>query len=184
MLGTKAENTPDLPSEVRRAPNGDDEATATAVDTDTALALLPADSPAIQGNSSTNGLSVKNSVVDESAMSILDLRELPSASFRIVGSSYWVTEAGRYRHGGNSYLLVREPDNESDVNAVAVYGKGRKVGYLSQAKASAIAPILDGLPFDAFCVGGQPPDDKSIRMWVDVPAIPKLTAFAKSVADR
>lgn len=126
-------------------------------------------------------MSVRKCVLDEAALSVLDLRELPSAKFRIVGSSYWVTETGRYRHGGKSYLLVREPQNDSDTNAVAVYGKGRKVGYLSQAKASALVPILDGLSYDAFRVGGEPPNGDSMRMWVEVPAVPKLRAFAESV---
>lgn len=78
--------------------------------------------------------------------------------------------------------MVREPKNEWDANAVAVYGKGRKVGHLTEAKATAFAPILDELPFDAYWVGGAPPADNSIRMWVDLPAIPKLRTFVKSVA--
>ncbi|MHC6592915.1 HIRAN domain-containing protein [Arthrobacter sp. C152] len=91
---------------------------------------------------------VKKVILDEAAVSILDLRELPSSRFRIVGSAYWVTDSGRYKHGGTEYLLVREPKNKWDANAVAVYGKGRKIG-----------PI-----------------------WVDLPAIPKFRAFAKTIA--
>lgn len=124
---------------------------------------------------------VKRVVLAEAGLSVLDLRELPSNRFRIVGSSYWVTDTGRHKHGSNEYLLVREPRNQWDVNAVAVYGKGRKVGYLTTAKAAALAPIFDGLPYDAFRVGGAPPSGNSITMWVDIPALPKLRKFAGTV---
>jgi hypothetical protein len=123
---------------------------------------------------------VKKVVLDEAGLSILDLRELPLSRFRIVGSAFWVTDSGRYKHGGSDYLLVREPKNKWDANAVAVYGKGREVGHLTEAKAAAFAPILDEPAFDAYRVGGAPADN-SIRMWVDVPAIPNLRAFAKSL---
>ncbi|MEV4988451.1 HIRAN domain-containing protein [Pseudarthrobacter sp. LMD1-1-1.1] len=120
-------------------------------------------------------------MLDEAAMSILDLRELPSSRFRIVGSAYWVTDAGRYKHSGTEYLLVREPKNKWDVNAVAVYGMGRKIGHLTEAKAASLAPIFDELGFGAYRVGGAAPAPNSIRMWVDLPTMPKLRAFAKSV---
>lgn len=38
---------------------------------------------------------VKKVVLDEAALSILDLRELPSSRLRIVGSGFWVTDFGR-----------------------------------------------------------------------------------------
>lgn len=124
---------------------------------------------------------VKKVMLDEAGVSILDLRELPSSRFRIVGSAYWVTDSGRYKHGGNEYLLVREPKNKWDAHALAVYGKGRKVGYLTEARAAALAPIMDKLPFDAYRVGGAPPASNSITMWVDIPALPKFRAFAETV---
>jgi hypothetical protein len=125
---------------------------------------------------------IKKVMIDEGAMSILDLRELPSSRFRIVGSAHWVTDSGRYKQGGNDYLLVREPRNRWDANAVAVYGKGRKVGHLTEAKAAALAPIFDELGFGAYRVGGTAPAPNSIRMWVDLPALPKLRTFAKTVS--
>jgi hypothetical protein len=125
---------------------------------------------------------VKKVVLSETGLSVLDLRELPSNRFRIVGSAYWVTDTGRYKHGGNEYSLVREPKNRWDANAVAVYGKGRKVGYLTKAKAAALAPIFDALPYDAFRVGGTPPSGNSITMWVDIPALPKLRKFTSAIA--
>ena len=125
---------------------------------------------------------VKRVVLSETGLSVLDLRELPSNRFRIVGSAYWVTDTGRYKHGGNEYSLVREPKNRWDANAVAVYGKGRKVGYLTKAKAAALAPIFDALPYGAFRVGGAPPSGNSITMWVDIPALPKLRKFTSAIA--
>lgn len=125
---------------------------------------------------------IKKVTIDDAVLSVLDLRELQSNRFRIVGSAYWVTDSGRYKHGGHDYLLVREPKNKWDPNAVAVYGKGRKVGHLSEAKAAALAPIFDTLPFDAYRVGGAPPTSNSIVMWVDLPTLPKLREFLKLVA--
>lgn len=152
------------------------DATASAPETDNR-------SPLQEGKTETRATGVKRVVLNEATLSILDLRGLPSSRFRIVGSGYWVTDSGRYKHGGSDYLLVREPKNKWDANAVAVYGKGRKVGYLSEAKAAALAPIFDALPHDAYRVGGAPPADNSIRMWVDIPAVPKLRAFIKGLPE-
>jgi hypothetical protein len=63
-------------------------------------------------------------------------------------------------------LLVREPDNPADANAVAVQADGvGAVGYLSRDNAIAYAPVFDALArhgFDAglcpaFLVGGSRP---------------------------
>jgi hypothetical protein len=107
----------------------------------------------------------------------IDLRELPSSRFRIVGTAHWVTDAERARHSGQEYQLVREPENEYDASAVAVYGRGRKVGYLSAAKAAGVAPELDRLGEAAFIVSGDSVSEQSIRMWVDIPRLPGLRAF-------
>ncbi|TFC34998.1 HIRAN domain-containing protein [Cryobacterium sp. TMT2-14] len=123
---------------------------------------------------------VKKVVLDEDSIVVLDLRSVPSTRMRIVGSSFWVTDTGRAAHGGTEYLLKREPRSKVDPNAVAVYGKGRKVGYVSSVKAASIAPILDGLSFDAFRVGGTSVLGGSIRLWVDVPSVPALRAFVKA----
>ena len=91
---------------------------------------------------------VKAETVEPMSLTVLDLRELPSIRMRIKGSSNWVTDKERGNFGGTEYLLVREPKNRHDESAIAVYGKGRKVGYVSAAKAAALAPLLDPLPFD------------------------------------
>lgn len=109
----------------------------------------------------------------------VDLRELPSSRFRIVGTAHWVSDAERSRYGGQTYELVREPDNEHDANAVAVYGRGRKVGYLSAAKAAGLAAELDRIGVAAFIVSGDATSEQSHRLWVDLPRLPGLRAFRK-----
>lgn len=123
---------------------------------------------------------IKVESVEPTSLTILDLRELPSIRLRIKGSSNWVTDEERGKFGGIEYLLVREPKNRHDENAIAVHGKGRKVGYVSAAKAAVLAPLLDPLPFDAFKVGGTSVTENSIRLWVDIPKVVELRKFLKS----
>ncbi|QKS12732.1 hypothetical protein HUN58_02345 [Curtobacterium sp. Csp1] len=110
----------------------------------------------------------------------IDMRALPSSRYRIVGSAYWVTDSERTRYGGTEYALVREPANEHDENAVAVYGRGRKVGHLSAAKAAALAAELDRLGPAAFIVSGDTVSERSIRLWVDIPRVAAVRAFRAS----
>ena len=109
----------------------------------------------------------------------MDLSPIESSRLRIVGGAYWVTHAERNKFGGTTYLLVREPSNEHDPNAVAVYGRGRKVGHLSRAKAKALAPLLDQLEADAFGVTGEGTSRNSMRMWVDLPRVEPLRRFTR-----
>jgi hypothetical protein len=111
---------------------------------------------------------------------VADLRDLPSARYRIKGSAFVVTDANRERFGGTEYQLRREPKNRHDAHAIAIYGQGHKVGYISAAKAASIAPLLDELPEDAFTVGGAGVVGNSIRLWVDVPSLPALRRFVKA----
>lgn len=117
--------------------------------------------------------------IDEARLKVLDLREVPFGRHRIVGSANYVTDAERPRYGGTTYLLVREPENPHDANAVAVYGRGRKVGHLSAAKAAGLAPILDGLGFDAYRISGTAMVGNSIRLWADIPSVTAMRDFAK-----
>ena len=107
---------------------------------------------------------------------VADLASLESVRTRIKGSAYWVTDKDRRRYGGSEYLLIREPENEADASAVAVYGKGRKVGHLSAARAASLAPLLDRLDADAFRVTGAGTSPNSIVLWVDVPKVGALRA--------
>lgn len=110
----------------------------------------------------------------------IDLRSLPAARFRIVGTAYWLRNSERARYGGQRYVLVREPENEHDANAVAVFGKGRKVGHLSAAKAAAVASELDRLGAAGFVVSGASVSPQSSRLWVDIPRLPALRSFRPS----
>jgi hypothetical protein len=114
--------------------------------------------------------------IDETLPTI-DLRALASQRLRIVGVANYLSERDRGVFGGDEYQLVREPENPHDGNAVAVYGRGRKVGYLSAAKAASLAPHLDRLGEAAFTVGGTSVTETSTRLWVDLPRVPELRAF-------
>jgi hypothetical protein len=62
--------------------------------------------------------------------------------------------------------LVRDRRNSADPNAVAVVrDDSRKVGYLSEAQARTLAPLLNGLEsLQVSCrVDGS-------RLWLDLPA--------------
>lgn len=121
---------------------------------------------------------IKKCTIHEGELQVLDLTPLPSVRTRIKGTAYWVTDEQRRRHGGAEYLLVREPRNEHDASAVAVYGRGRKVGHLSAAKAASVAPILDKMGADGYRVTGAGTSVNSITLWVDVPRLDALRKFA------
>lgn len=46
-------------------------------------------------------------------------------------------------HAGMPLKLVREPSNQYDKNAVAVWCNGKKIGHLSRDLAADIAPLMD-----------------------------------------
>lgn len=117
--------------------------------------------------------------VKPAALRVVDLSGLDSVRTRIKGSGYWVTDAERRRFGGREYLLVCEPDNEADPHAVAVYGKGRKVGHLSAARAASLTPLLDQLGGEAYRVTGTGVTANSTVLWVDVPKVDALRKFVR-----
>lgn len=113
-------------------------------------------------------------------LSVVDFTSLPSVRTRIVGSAHWVSDKERRRYGGSEYLLVREPGNEHDAQAIAVYGLGRKVGHLSAAKAASLASILDRLSADAYRVTGAGADARSVQLWVDLPRVDAIRKFTST----
>lgn len=115
---------------------------------------------------------------------IVDLTRLESTRTRIKGSSHVISDSGRARSGGSEYLLMREPGNPHDANAVAVYGGGRKVGYLSAARAASTAPLLDQIGADAFRVTGTGVSRNSVMLWVDAPKIAELRKMAQEIQPR
>jgi hypothetical protein len=123
---------------------------------------------------------VKVRKVDPDTLRVLDLRGLESVRMRIKGPAYWLRDPERKKFGGREYLLIREPDNETDGAAVAVYGiAGRKVGHISASRSASLAPVLDGMDADAFRVTGAGVTANSSQLWIDVPKMDALRRFAR-----
>ncbi|MFD2024079.1 HIRAN domain-containing protein [Promicromonospora aerolata] len=124
---------------------------------------------------------VKVRTVKPAGLRILDLTGLESVRMRIKGPAYWLRDPERKKFGGREYLLIREPDNETDGAAVAVYGvAGRKVGHISASRSASLAPVLDGMNADAFRVTGAGVTANSSQLWVDVPKMDALRRFART----
>ncbi|MCF4121730.1 HIRAN domain-containing protein [Antribacter sp. KLBMP9083] len=118
---------------------------------------------------------VKVVTVDTTSLRILDLTDLESTRTRIKGPARWLRDGERKEFGGREYLLIREPDNEADASAVAVFStKGRKVGHLSASRAASLSPILDAVDAGAFRVTGTGTTPNSTQLWVDVPKMDPL----------
>lgn len=113
-------------------------------------------------------------IIDTESLRVLDLTEIESVRMRVKGVAYYVTDAERKTFGALEYLLVREPENEHDANAIAVYGHARKVGHVAASRAAMIAPLLDRLTADAFKVTGTPTQPHSSSLWIDVPKVTGL----------
>lgn len=109
-----------------------------------------------------------------------DLRSLDSTRMRIKGIGNYVGWNERRAVGGTEYVLVREPDNSHDPCAVLVLSNGRKVGYVSAARAKILAPLFDTIASAGYVVGGTGPSDESVQLWVDIPKADVLRAFVKS----
>jgi hypothetical protein len=139
------------------------------------LAEMDAKSKALRSGQSAPKITVAEL---DPALPLADLRTVESSRFRIVGTAAYLTDDERAVFGGTEYVLVHETDNEHDANAVAVYGRGRKVGYLSAAKAAGIAPQLDRLGAGGYTVGGAGTSEASIRLWVDIPKAAALRAHS------
>ncbi|UAJ78364.1 hypothetical protein IT072_13965 [Leifsonia sp. ZF2019] len=123
---------------------------------------------------------VKVETVDYSQLRVRDLTHLPAKRLRIRGSYAYLTSNSREMYGATEYLLIREPRNRHDASAIAIYGRQRKVGYVSAAKAASMAPLLDEFTdCDGFVVKGASTSDTSIRLWVDLPSLPELRAYVK-----
>lgn len=126
-------------------------------------------------------LVVRTRSVKPDELRVVDLSALESVRMRIKGSAFTVSDAERRRQSGPSYLLIREPDNEVDAFAVAVYGmRGRRVGYLSASRAAMVSPLLAQLDADAFKVSGAGTTKTSIVISVDVPKADALRRFVRA----
>jgi len=182
LLGQRTQSTPESDAESRsytvKLPGGVIE-TRTVEDDgrtfDQWVADMEAKTPA-----PSSRIRVKSQTVDLESLTQCDLRQLPNVRTRIKGSAYVISDSNRAKFGGTEYLLVREPSNKADTSAVAIYGNGHKVGYLSAAKAATFAPLLDSMSEEAFVVGGTSIAEHSIKLWVDLPTLPSIRGFVAS----
>lgn len=78
----------------------------------------------------------------------VDLRDDADRVFRVVAFSHWVDDDTMGRYAADYFFLHREPENEYDANAVAVYGGDRKFCYLEAAAAAEYAPLFDQVGSD------------------------------------
>lgn len=106
----------------------------------------------------------------------LDLRRLPTTTCRVRGMKYYLGEKPRDEYKSRGYLLVREPANEHDKDAIAVYERGMKVGFVAASRAGSTAALLDQLQAPAYRVEGRP--DGHGRVLIEMPTVPALRELA------
>jgi hypothetical protein len=124
---------------------------------------------------------VRPSRVNVDGLNIIDLTELEPTRLRIRGTANYILDSHRSKLIATQWLLIREPKNVHDTNAVAVHAlDGRKVGFVSAKRAALMAPLLDQMDGDAYLVGGSGATPETIALHVDLPRIAELRDFAKS----
>lgn len=84
-------------------------------------------------------------------------------SYSIVGMNHTKSEEFiASLAGGETAVLIREPQNKFDANAVAVWISGRRVGYIPKAQNKVLADFIDkaGADYDrnALMAMDQNPD--------------------------
>jgi hypothetical protein len=93
----------------------------------------------------------------------------------IRGESNYLPHLLRLKQRSDTWqaLLVREPRNRYDANAVAVHIEGACVGYVAREQAAELASYLDDLKRRGFCAGlsvtlfGGTPDKPNIGVFAD-----------------
>ncbi|BDZ63343.1 hypothetical protein [Agromyces mangrovi Wang et al. 2018] len=114
---------------------------------------------------------------------VVDLRDLPAARLRISSVERHVPHDEVDAHTADSYLLVRERDPLHHPHLVAVYGRRRRIGHLTESKSRGLLPLLEELGADAYLVSGTETPDAGGRLWVHAPRVPALRAFASERVD-
>lgn len=101
--------------------------------------------------------------------------DLESRSMRVVGVGHYLEGAERDQWRSQRVVLVAEPSNPVDANAVtvALLG-GRKVGYLSAGTAKLYQPLL--LELGPISV---PSRADGRKLWIDVPRVPALRKLSR-----
>lgn len=122
---------------------------------------------------------VKPERVNDDGLNIIDLTWLEPTRLRVRGTANYIRDSQRAKLIATQWLLIREPENVHDANAVAVHAlDGRKVGFVSAKRAALMAPLLDQLDGGAYLVGGSGAKPETIALHVDLPRIGELRAFA------
>ncbi|RRJ85603.1 hypothetical protein EG850_12745 [Gulosibacter macacae] len=113
-------------------------------------------------------------------LQVVDLSGLDTIRQKVKGVSFYLSVNERKHAVANSFMLVRDPRNEYDSNAVGVYSpEGRQVGHVSASRAVILAPEFDRIGADAYRVSGAPPNTEgSVVPFIDLPTAPAIRAFA------
>ena len=118
---------------------------------------------------------VKPERVNVDGLNIIDLTGLEPTRLRVRGTANYIRDSQRAKLIATRWLLIREPKNVHDANAVAVHAlDGRKVGYISAKRAALMAPLLDQLNGGAYLVGGVGATPETTALHVDLPRVPVL----------
>lgn len=114
----------------------------------------------------------------------IDLTTTDGISCRVAGISHWVDAASLQLFNGTVFYLRREPDNEFDQNAIAVYAGTRKIGFVPAARAEKYAPLLDEIGTE-FVVTREVDYYAGDRYFLPrIPALRKLAQDGASMFDR
>lgn len=68
---------------------------------------------------------------------------------------------------GEPLILLREPDNPHDPNAVQVWARGTHIGYLKGTQCRPVARAMDA----AARVDSVEQGDPGVRRWVEMPGV-------------
>jgi len=110
-----------------------------------------------------------------------DLRDLPSRRVFVERTPYIVNDQERQGQADRLYVLRHEPRRAAARAGIAVFAKGRGVGYLSPATSVTLAPLLDAIG-GAAVVNGVGAGRGSLRLRVDVPLADAFEAYIREHA--
>jgi hypothetical protein len=110
------------------------------------LVAGPDGMPPLRLVSSNNGLDLALPDGELVDYKLLALRHFRIYAFRVVGMGFYEDPDKPFTfRNGQRVQAVREPDNEHDGNAVAIYAgrPSKKIGYVNKQRAAWVAKLLD-----------------------------------------
>lgn len=113
--------------------------------------------------------------------SIPDLRHLPSTRVQVERTHFLVDDRERRSQEDRLYVLRRQRSSHPGRANVAVFSNGRGVGYLPDAAAREMGPLLDRMG-GAALVNGVGAATGSLRLRVDLPTRDAMTDLASQPA--